>query len=127
MSTSHTGIRHIVEQWATAFDARLEALLNAMTDIPPELLEAMSYSALAPGKRLRPFLVDRAYRAAGGSNDIVQLCAAVECLHAFTLIHDDLPAMDDADLRRGRATSHRVFGEALAILAGRLARRGGAG
>jgi len=86
---------------------------------PPALLEAMQYSLLAAGKRLRPLLVLSAAEACGG-RDAAALPAAcaVEMVHTYSLIHDDLPAMDDDDLRRGLPTCHKRFGEALAILAG---------
>ena len=81
--------------------------------------EAIRYSLLAPGKRLRPMLVLMAAEACGGSLSAAMPAAcAVEMIHAYSLIHDDLPAMDDDDLRRGRPTCHKVFGEAMAILAG---------
>jgi geranylgeranyl diphosphate synthase type II len=83
------------------------------------LREAMRYSLLAPGKRLRPCLVFMACAAAGGRDDNAWPAAcAVEMIHTYSLIHDDLPAMDDDDLRRGLPTCHKKFGEALAILAG---------
>jgi len=86
---------------------------------PRTLIEAMRYGALGPGKRLRPFLVVETARALGRVDGApVSVGAAIECVHAYSLIHDDLPAMDDDDLRRGRPTVHRVFGEANAILAG---------
>ena len=78
-----------------------------------------AYSLLAPGKRLRPMLVLLAAEACGGDiRAAMPAACAVEMVHAYSLIHDDLPAMDDDDLRRGRPTCHKVFGEALAILAG---------
>jgi len=83
------------------------------------LAEAMHYSLLSPGKRLRPLLVLLAARACGGDEQKAMPAAcAVEMVHAYSLIHDDLPAMDDDDLRRGRPTCHKVYGEAMAILAG---------
>jgi len=86
---------------------------------PAALAEAMAYSLLAPGKRLRPLLVLMAAEAAGGREaHALPAAAAVEMIHTYSLIHDDLPAMDDDDLRRGLATCHKKFGEALAILAG---------
>jgi geranylgeranyl diphosphate synthase type II len=86
---------------------------------PPSLIEAMSYSLLAPGKRLRPLLVMMAAEACGGNaSGAMPAAAAVEMVHTYSLIHDDLPAMDDDDLRRGLPTCHKKFGEALAILAG---------
>ncbi len=105
--------------FAGVFDERFAAALSPPADVPPRLVEAMRYSALAPGKRLRPFLVARCCELAGGGLDDAWAPAmAVECIHAFSLIHDDLPAMDDDDLRRGKPTCHKVFGEAVAILAG---------
>ena len=86
---------------------------------PDRLREAMHYSLLSPGKRLRPILVLLGSRACGGADDVAMPAAcAVEMIHAYSLVHDDLPAMDDDDLRRGRPTCHRKFGEALAILTG---------
>jgi geranylgeranyl diphosphate synthase type II len=86
---------------------------------PPALVEAMRYGVLAPGKRLRPILVIMAAEACSGKDvDALPAAAAVEMVHAYSLIHDDLPAMDDDDLRRGQPTCHKQFGEALAILAG---------
>ncbi len=83
------------------------------------LFEAMKYSVTAGGKRLRPILVRAGARAVGGDPDLVIPAAcAIEFIHTYSLIHDDLPAMDDDDLRRGRPTCHKVFGDAIAILAG---------
>lgn len=119
MITKSPSIQSILREWSRKFDEHLASCLEHCPDVPDELVRAMRHSLLAPAKRLRPFLVERSYRLAGGTDDrILLLCSAVECLHAFTLIHDDLPAMDDAELRRGRPSNHRVFGEAMAILAG---------
>ncbi len=86
---------------------------------PRRLVEAMRYATLGGGKRLRAFLAIETARALGrGGAGPVRAAAALECLHAYSLIHDDLPAMDDDDLRRGRPTVHRAFDEAIAILAG---------
>jgi geranylgeranyl diphosphate synthase, type II len=86
---------------------------------PPRLAEAMRYALLAPGKRVRPMLALMAAEACGGTIEAAMPAAcAVEMVHAYSLVHDDLPAMDDDDLRRGRPTCHKVFGEAVAILAG---------
>ena len=86
---------------------------------PPKLKEAVEYSLFAGGKRLRPSLVLECATACGGVNPSALAAAgAVELIHTFSLVHDDLPAMDDDDLRRGRPTNHKVFGEATAILAG---------
>ena len=100
-------------------DERLRQILDAVTDCPGALVEAMRYSLLAPGKRLRPKLVILAAEACGGSDrNALPAACAVEMIHTYSLIHDDLPAMDDDDLRRGLPTCHKQFGEALAILAG---------
>jgi len=86
---------------------------------PAPVRDAMAYSLFAPGKRLRPLLVTFACEAAGGTADqALPAACAVEMVHTYSLVHDDLPAMDDDDLRRGQPTCHKKFGEALAILAG---------
>jgi geranylgeranyl diphosphate synthase, type II len=102
---------------------RVNAALDAYTrlgeDCPAKLREAMRYSLLAPGKRLRPMLVLLAAETCGGQIEAAMPAAcAAEMVHAYSLIHDDLPAMDDDDLRRGRPTCHKAFDEATAILAG---------
>jgi geranylgeranyl pyrophosphate synthase len=101
-------------------DALLGARLPQPADDPGRLVEAMRYSLLAPGKRLRPILALAAAEAIGARVGEPERIAAasVELVHCYSLIHDDLPAMDDDDLRRGRPTSHKAFGEATAILAG---------
>lgn len=87
--------------------------------MPASLSESMAYSIFAGGKRLRPVLALASYEACGGkAEDIVPHASALEFIHTYSLIHDDLPAMDDDDLRRGKPTSHKVFGEGMAILAG---------
>ena len=101
----------------------IDAALREYTCLPPgcpePLREAVRYSLLAPGKRLRPMLVLLAAEACGGTTEVAMPAAcAVEMVHAYSLIHDDLPAMDDDDLRRGRPTCHKAYGEAMAILAG---------
>lgn len=101
----------------------IEAALDARTQLgegcPDRLREAMRYSLLAPGKRIRPLLALLACEACGGRVEAAMPAAcAVEMIHAYSLIHDDLPAMDDDDLRRGRPTCHKAFDEATAILAG---------
>jgi farnesyl diphosphate synthase len=106
---------------AALTEERLEAWLRRPTSpaVPPRLAEAMRYAALGGGKRLRPFLVLEAARLCGVSDEsAVNAAAALECVHCYSLVHDDLPAMDDDDVRRGRATVHRAFDEATAILAG---------
>ncbi len=112
-----------LERYSRETRTRIDAALDAYTrfdgDCPTSLGEAMRYSLLAPGKRLRPLLVLLAAEACGGDEAAAMPAAcAVEMVHAYSLVHDDLPAMDDDDLRRGRPTCHKVFGEALAILAG---------
>ncbi len=98
---------------------RLQKYLSPTNDCPPRLHEAMSYSLLADGKRMRPLLVLLACEACGGPIEAALPAAcALEMVHTYSLIHDDLPAMDDDDYRRGRLTNHKVFGEAVAILAG---------
>jgi geranylgeranyl diphosphate synthase type II len=100
-------------------NARLEQYVALDDDCPPRLREAIAYSLLAGGKRLRPVLVLLACEACGGEIEAALPAAcAIEMIHTYSLIHDDLPAMDDDDLRRGRPTCHVVYGEALAILAG---------
>ena len=102
--------------------ARIEAYLaSAFRDEErySDLQEAMEYSLLAGGKRLRPVLVMECCRLCGGEPDkAIAFAAAVEMIHTYSLIHDDLPAMDNDDMRRGRPTNHKVYGEATAILAG---------
>jgi len=103
----------------TLVDAALDEALPPREGCPESLRQAMRYSLLAPGKRLRPLLVVLACEACGGDDRAALPAAcAVEMVHTYSLIHDDLPAMDDDDLRRGRPTCHKQFGEALAILAG---------
>lgn len=100
-------------------NAQLAACMEQVADCPPRLREAMAYSLLAGGKRLRPVLVLLACDACGGDwKRAMPAACAMEMIHTYSLVHDDLPAMDDDDLRRGRPTNHVVFGEAQAILAG---------
>ena len=106
---------------ASAVEAALDAVLTAAArgPVPARLMEAMRHATLGGGKRLRPFLVIEAARLVGGSDrSAVLVGCAVECLHVYSLVHDDLPAMDDDDLRRGKPTVHRAFDEATAILVG---------
>lgn len=105
--------------FAREFDERFDRYLTPSEDVPAELSAGIRYSALAPGKRIRPFLSIRCCSLVGGNIEGAwPVAAALECVHAFSLIHDDLPAMDNDDLRRGRPTCHNQFGEAIAILAG---------
>ena len=97
----------------------MSSLLSDLTITDPRLLDAMQYSLLVGGKRWRPFLVYSVGRMLGAElTDLDGPAAAIECLHTYSLIHDDLPAMDDDDLRRGKPTCHKAFDEATAILAG---------
>ena len=102
----------------SAVERYMEAFIDARP-FPRNLREAIRYSLLGPGKRLRPVLVVRSCEAVGGSLDAaLPAAAAIEMIHCFSLVHDDLPAMDDDDLRRGRPTLHKHTNEAMAILAG---------
>jgi farnesyl diphosphate synthase len=120
------------EAWTddTAFETALadtarevDALIDRLIPVPPgpeaRVFEAMRYAALAPGKRLRPFLVMASARLfAVSRRSALQVAAVVEMVHAYSLVHDDLPAMDNSDLRRGRPTCHKQFDDATAVLAG---------
>jgi geranylgeranyl diphosphate synthase type II len=104
--------RHLV-------DAALRRFLPRPGRVPPTVRRAMIYSLFPGGKRLRPVLAIEACRVVGGRvGDVLPAAAGLEMIHTYSLIHDDLPALDNDDLRRGRAASHRMFGEAMAILAG---------
>jgi farnesyl diphosphate synthase len=104
---------------ATRIDSALSALLPPVVGPEARLAEAMRYAVLGPGKRLRPFLVYQAGEILEVEADRLDRAAcALECIHAYSLVHDDLPCMDDDDLRRGRPTVHRAFDEATAVLAG---------
>lgn len=113
-------LKETLEQGRAAADAALERLLPPATQHPVSIHRAMRHSVFAGGKRLRPILCMEAGRMVAASlpAGIEDLGAALEMLHTYSLIHDDLPALDNDDLRRGRPTCHKVFGEAIAILAG---------
>jgi geranylgeranyl diphosphate synthase, type II len=113
-------LQETLEQGRVAGDQALERLLPPETQHPVSIHKAMRHSVFAGGKRLRPILCMEAGRMVAGSlpDGIDELGAALEMLHTYSLIHDDLPALDNDDLRRGRPTCHVVFGEAIAILAG---------
>jgi geranylgeranyl diphosphate synthase type II len=113
-------LNQTLEQGQTLTDAALERLLPAATQHPESIHKAMRHSVFAGGKRLRPILCMETGRMIASSlpAGIEELGAALEMLHTYSLIHDDLPALDNDDLRRGRPTCHKVFGEAIAILAG---------
>lgn len=109
----------LIAGWQAHFDAVLESRLPQKDREPAQLHSAMRYSALSGGKRFRPVLVYASGTALGLDTDQLDpLATAIELIHAYSLIHDDLPAMDNDDMRRGRATCHRAFDEATAILAG---------
>jgi geranylgeranyl diphosphate synthase type II len=113
-------LQSTLEQGRALADAALDRLLPAETQYPTSIHKAMRHSVFAGGKRLRPVLAMEAGRLVAGAlpEGIDELGAALEMLHTYSLIHDDLPALDNDDLRRGRPTCHKVFGEAIAILAG---------
>ena len=119
MSVSTESITDTCHSLRERVNARLEKYVEQAPGVPPRLQEAMSYSLSAGGKRLRPILVLLACEACGGQLEAALPAAcAIEMVHTYSLIHDDLPAMDNDNLRRGRPTNHIVFGEGLAILAG---------
>jgi geranylgeranyl diphosphate synthase, type II len=104
---------------AAAVDRALDQFLPAATAKPATIHRAMRYSLFAGGKRIRPALCLAAAAACGGDEaQAMPLACAVECIHTYSLVHDDLPAMDDDDYRRGKLTNHKVFGEGIAVLAG---------
>jgi geranylgeranyl diphosphate synthase type II len=108
-----------LKRYCEHIDAALDRYSDFGADCPTHLREAIRYALLGPGKRLRPTLVLMAAEACGGDVGVaLPAGCAVEMVHAYSLVHDDLPAMDDDDLRRGRPTCHKVFGEATAILVG---------
>ena len=106
-------------EYRRIIDEALIPTLSSLGDIPSPLWEAMSYSLEAGGKRIRPALLLAACEMAGGDGETaLPFACALEMIHTYSLIHDDLPAMDNDDLRRGQPTNHKVFGENVAILAG---------
>jgi farnesyl diphosphate synthase len=114
-----TGFTEALAETAKLTDATLERLIIVPEGYEARVFEAMRYAALAPGKRLRPFLVlASAQLFSVARRSALQAACAVEMVHAYSLVHDDLPAMDDSDLRRGRPTVHKAFDEATAVLAG---------
>ncbi|MCO4101653.1 polyprenyl synthetase family protein [Gemmatimonas sp.] len=121
-----TGSSAMTEATARTFAAERVAVQRALDgfcarwlgDVAPLTAEAIRYALLGEGKRLRAILLIEAYRACGGSGNAVDLAASVEVVHAYSLVHDDLPCMDDDDVRRGRPTVHRVYGVPVATAAG---------
>ena len=122
LGTESISIR--LQQWVLRFDQCLSELVyppgaGGGDESAGRLREAVRYAVLAPGKRLRPYLMCRSHELCGGREaEAYPIAAAVECVHAFSLVHDDLPAMDDDDLRRGQPATHVQFDEATAVLAG---------
>jgi geranylgeranyl diphosphate synthase, type II len=111
-------IKTYLHERSASIDTYLKSYFQAPS-APPVLNEAMTYSLFAGGKRIRPVLALASYEACGGDPaEIMPQAAALELIHTYSLIHDDLPVMDNDDLRRGKPTSHKVFGEAMALLAG---------
>jgi len=116
---SAEGIESYLASVASRVADELAGIVPDAWDVPPPLRESMMYSLLAGGKRLRPAFALAAVEAVGGKpEEALPAACAVELIHTYSLVHDDLPAMDDDDFRRGRPTNHKVFGEAMAILAG---------
>ncbi len=112
-------LQQFSEQYRSRIDALLLKHIEALPELSPELKAAMRHGLLLGGKRVRPFLVYATGNMLGVSDELLDgPAAAIECIHAYSLIHDDLPAMDDDDLRRGHPTVHKAFDEATAILAG---------
>lgn len=112
-------LQHFLSTRTETVNRALDQLLPAEKTRPATIHKAMRYSIFAGGKRMRPALCLAAAQACGGSDkDALPLACAVECIHTYSLIHDDLPAMDNDDFRRGKPTNHKVFGEGIAVLAG---------
>ena len=112
-------LKHYLKERCQLVDSALEKYLPNENELPSVLHKAMRYSVFAGGKRVRPILLLAACEAVGGDiNNALPAACAMEMIHTYSLVHDDLPAMDNDDFRRGRPTSHKVFGEATAILAG---------
>src|SRR3978361_2575883 len=124
MTTVTFDFAKLLDQTAEDTEALLAKLLSdtLLSDEiarPKRLMDAMRYSSLGGGKRLRPFLVVESAAVFGGAREAALLAgAALECIHCYSLVHDDLPAMDNSDLRRGRPTLHKAYDDATAILAG---------
>jgi len=114
-----TSIQHYLEEQRALVDAELERVIPSGDQFPPSIHRAMRHSVFAGGKRLRPILCLETGRMLGADEQsLLRPATALELIHTYSLIHDDLPALDNDDLRRGRPTCHRAFGEATAILAG---------
>lgn len=112
-------IKTIIAEHTNQVEMIIKKYLPEEKGYQKTVMEAMNYSFLAGGKRLRPMLMQETYRLFGGTDDIIEpFMAAIEMIHTYSLIHDDLPAMDNDEYRRGRKTTHVVYGEAMGILAG---------
>ena len=112
-------IKKEIAEHVGAVEQVIEAYLPANEGLQKTVMEAMNYSVLAGGKRLRPMLMQETYRMFGGKSDVIEpFMAAIEMIHTYSLVHDDLPAMDNDEYRRGKKTTHAVYGEAMGILAG---------
>lgn len=112
-------MQEVIQRKAAEIEEIIRKYLPAETGLQRTVLEAMNYSMLAGGKRLRPMLMQETYRMFGGSGqEIEPMMAAIEMIHTYSLVHDDLPAMDNDEYRRGRKTTHAVYGETMGILAG---------
>jgi geranylgeranyl diphosphate synthase type II len=112
-------LKSYLKEQCARVDAALDRFLPQESELPHSIHKAMRYSVFAGGKRVRPILMLAACQAVGGDSErTLPAACAMEMIHTYSLIHDDLPAMDDDDFRRGNPTNHKVFGEAIAILAG---------
>jgi len=114
-----TTIKQYLDERKILVDKALKKFMPRPSGLASDVIRAMDYSLFAGGKRIRPILCIAGAEAVGGSADtVLPVACAIELIHTYSLIHDDLPAMDNDDLRRGKPTNHKVFGEAVAILAG---------
>ncbi len=113
------GIEEYLKNKRSLVEKALKDYIPEPAGLAGEVIESMRYSLFAGGKRIRPILCIAGAEAVGGSaHDVLGIACAIELIHSYSLIHDDLPAMDDDDFRRGKPTNHKVFGEAVAVLAG---------
>jgi geranylgeranyl diphosphate synthase type II len=119
-SSHNLSLNHVLDSGCKSIDAALDRLMPSGETYPQSIHQAMRHSVFAGGKRIRPILCMESARAVRGvrPDGIEELGAALEMLHTYSLVHDDLPALDNDDLRRGKPTCHKVFGDAIAILAG---------
>ena len=119
MNSDKTVFEETIKEKTMRIEETLEAFLPKEEGYQKTVIEAMNYSVLAGGKRLRPMLMKETYEMFGGSGALIDpFMAAIEMLHNYSLVHDDLPAMDNDEYRRGRKTTHVVYGEGMAVLAG---------